>query len=69
MISNTFLRAKSFLDYYDIPYGKAMRLPLRRDTETGFLLFSINDDKKTAPEQAIAPEAANRDGTGAIHGP
>lgn len=61
--SNTFLRAKPFLDFYDIDYSSAHRARLHRDEDSGMLYFMLDEEseEKTASGHGNAPEAEDRD--------
>lgn len=46
--SNIYIRSKNFCDRFGIDYSSASRYPLRKDEETGFLVFELTEGEKSA---------------------
>lgn len=53
---NTYIRAKNFLDKYEIDYGSSSRYELRRDEATNFLYFLLEDreEEEEPPSEMTA---------------
>ena len=49
--SNNYLRAKNFLDLYEIDYSRSHRYELRRDEQTGFLYFELDKELESDLEE------------------
>jgi hypothetical protein len=48
--TNTFVRARNFCDRYQIDYKESRTFRVSRETETGFLYFSLNDAEQPTEE-------------------
>jgi len=54
--SNTYVRAKNFCDRYEIGYSKSRKFALRKDTETGFLYFRLDEENQASDREGVEGE-------------